>query len=108
MVQKSNGKWRMYVDYKNLNKACPKDLYPLPTIDRLVDGAAGHNILSFLDAYSGYNQIQMHMGDKEKIAFRTDTNNFYYEIMPFGLKTHWSHVPTADGLCLPRHGRKKC
>ena len=86
MVKKANGKWRMCVDYTDLNKACPKDSYPLPTIDRLVDGAAGHHILSFLDAYSGYNQIQMHPADRKKTAFMTDSGNFYYEVMPFGLK----------------------
>ncbi|XP_068461695.1 uncharacterized protein [Phaseolus vulgaris] len=85
-VKKANGKWRMCVDYTDLNKACPKDSYPLPTIDRLVDGAAGHQILSFLDAYSGYNQIQMYHRDREKTAFRTDSDNFFYEVMPFGLK----------------------
>ena len=86
MVKKSNGKWRICVDYTYLNKACPKDSYPLPIIDRLVDRAAGHQILSFLDAYSGYNQIQMHHRDREKIAFRTDSDNFFYEVMPFNLK----------------------
>jgi len=86
MVKKANGKWRMCVDYTDLNKACPKDSYPLPTIDRLVDGAADHQILSFLDAYSGYNQIQMYHRDWEKTAFRTDSDNFFYEVMPFGLK----------------------
>jgi len=86
MVKKSNGKWRMCVDYTDLNKACPKDSYPIPTIDRLVDGAAEHQILSFLDAYSGYNQIQMHHYDNEKTAFRTDSYNFFYEVMPFGLR----------------------
>jgi len=86
MVKKSNGKWRMCVDYIDLNKACPKDSYPLPTIDRLVDGAADHQILSFLDTYSAYNQIHMHPRDKEKTAFRIDSNNFYNEVMPFGLK----------------------
>jgi len=86
MVKKSNGKWRMYVDYTDLNKACPKDSYPLLSIDRLVDGAIGHIILSFLYAYLGYNQIQMHPNDKEKTTFMTDSNNFYYEIIPFGLK----------------------
>jgi len=60
MVTKPNDKWRMCVDYSNLNKACLKDSYPLPNIDRLVDGVAGHKILSFLDAYSRYNQISMH------------------------------------------------
>jgi len=83
---KSNGKWRMCVDYTDLNKPCPKDSYPLPTIDRLVDGATGHQILSFLDAYSGYNQIQMHHHDREKTTFRTDSDNFFYEVMLFGLK----------------------
>ncbi|XP_047167338.1 uncharacterized protein LOC124836257 [Vigna umbellata] len=55
MVKKSNGQWRMCVDFTDLNKACPKDSYPLPSIDWLVDGASGHVVLSFLDAYSGYN-----------------------------------------------------
>jgi len=66
MVKKSNGKWRMCVDYTYLNKACPKDSYPLQSIDRLVDDVTGHTILSFLYAYLGYNQIQMHPNDKEK------------------------------------------
>lgn len=52
MVNKSNGKWRMCVDYTNLNKACPKDAYPLPNIDQLVVGTYGYKILNFLDAYS--------------------------------------------------------
>ena len=86
LVKKANGKWRMCTDYTNLNKACPKDTYPLPSIDRLVDGAAGHRVLSFLDAYSGYNQIPMFPPDKEKTAFITEEANFYYEVMPFGLK----------------------
>jgi len=71
--------------YTDLNKACPKDSYPLSSIDLLVDGAAGHTILSFLDTYSRYNQIQMHPRDKEKIAFMIDCNNFYYEVMPLSL-----------------------
>jgi len=76
----------MCVDYTNLNKACPKDSYPLPTIDRFVDRATRHHILSFLDEYSGYNQIQMHPRDQEKTTFMTDSNNFYYEVMSFDLK----------------------
>jgi len=86
MVKKSNGKWRICTNYIDLNKACPKDSYPLPSIDRLVDGVADHHTLSFLDAYCGYNQIQMHSRDKEKTTFMTDCNNFYYEVMSFGLK----------------------
>nr|KYP73371.1 Retrovirus-related Pol polyprotein from transposon 297 family [Cajanus cajan] len=86
MVKKPNGKWRMCTDYTNLNKACPKDAYPLPSIDRLVDGAAGHRLLTFLDAYSGYNQIRMHPQDENKTAFITDSTNYCYRVMSFGLK----------------------
>nr|KYP31642.1 Transposon Ty3-I Gag-Pol polyprotein [Cajanus cajan] len=86
MVKKPNGRWRMCTDYTNLNKACPKDAYPLPNIDRLVDGAAGHRLLTFLDAYSGYNQIRMHPHDEDKTAFITDSANYCYRVMPFGLK----------------------
>jgi len=85
-VKKANGKWRMCVDYTDLNKACPRDAYPLPNIDRLVDGAAGNKVLSFLDAYSGYNQIPMAVSDMHKTAFITDDANYFYRIMPFGLK----------------------
>ena len=86
MVTKPNGNWRMCVDYRNINSACPKNTYPLLNIDRLVDGAVGHKIMSFLDAYFGYNQISMHPRDKEKTAFMTADANYYYEVMPFGLK----------------------
>jgi hypothetical protein len=55
LVKKSNGKWRMCVDFTNLNKACPKDSFPLPRIDLLVDSTSGHELLSFMDAFSGYN-----------------------------------------------------
>ena len=55
MVKKANGKWRMCVDFTDLNKACPKDSYTLPHIDQLVDSTAGHRLFSFMDAFSGYN-----------------------------------------------------
>nr|KYP71888.1 Retrovirus-related Pol polyprotein from transposon 17.6 [Cajanus cajan] len=86
MVKKSNGKWRMCVDYTDLNKACPKDAYPLPNIGRLVDGASSYAMLSFLDSYSGYNQILMYPPDEEYTAFITEQANYYYHVMPFGLK----------------------
>ncbi|RDX82506.1 hypothetical protein CR513_36693, partial [Mucuna pruriens] len=72
MVRKANGKWRMCTDYTDLNKVCPKDPYPLPNIDRLVDSVSGFEFLSFMDAYSGYNQIKMHPDDEEKTAFITE------------------------------------
>ena len=59
MVKKANGKWRTFVDFTNLNKTCPKDSYPLPHIDQSVDSTAGHQLLSFIDAFSRYNQIKM-------------------------------------------------
>ena len=55
LVKKANDKWRMSVEFTNLNKACPKDSYPLSRIDQLVDSTAGHRLLSFMDAFSGYN-----------------------------------------------------
>jgi len=86
LVQKKSEKWWMCTDYTNLNRVCLKDAYPLPNIDRLVDGAAGHKVLSFLDVYSGYNQIPMYPADREKKAFQTEKAIFCYEVMPFGLK----------------------
>ena len=86
MVPKPNGKWRMCVDYTNLNKACPMDRSPLPRIDQLVDSTAGYKMLSFLDAYSGYNQIKMHPTDQTHTTFVTDKGLYCCEVMPFGLK----------------------
>jgi len=86
LVKKANGKWRMCVDYMDLNKVCPRDAYPLSNIDRLVDVATGNKVLGFLDAYSGYNQIPMAASDMNKIAFITDDTNYFYKVIPFGLK----------------------
>ena len=71
MVKKANGKWRIYVDFTDLNKACPKDSYHLPCIDQLVDSTAGHQLLSFMDAFSRYNQIKLDEADQEKTSFTT-------------------------------------
>ena len=76
----------MCIDYTDLNKACPKDSYPLPSIDRLVDGASDQAVIRFLDAYSGYNQIQMYEPDIPKATFTTEMANYCDEAMPFGLK----------------------
>ncbi|XP_056864097.1 uncharacterized protein LOC130494630 [Raphanus sativus] len=83
---KKNGKWRVCVDFTDLNKACPKDSFPLPHIDRLVEATAGNELLSFMDAFSGYNQIMMNPDDREKTAFITDRGTYCYKVMPFGLK----------------------
>ena len=71
IVKKPNGKWRMCVDFTDLNRACPKDSYLLPQIDTLVDSTTRHELLSFMDAFSGYNQIKMKEEDKEKTSFVT-------------------------------------
>ena len=71
MVKKANGKWRIYVDFTDLNKACPNDSYHLPCIDQLVDSTAGHQLLSFMDAFSRYNQIKLDEADQEKTSFIT-------------------------------------
>ncbi|KAG7578907.1 Reverse transcriptase domain [Arabidopsis thaliana x Arabidopsis arenosa] len=86
VVKKKNGKWRVCVDFTDLNKACPKDSFPLPHIDRLVEATAGNKLLSFMDAFAGYNQILMHPDDREKTAFITDRGIYCYKVMPFGLK----------------------
>jgi hypothetical protein len=86
LVKKSNGKWRMYVDFTDLNKVCRKDSFPLPCIDALVDSTFGYKSLSFMDAFSRYNQIFMHPEDREKTAFITDRGLYCNKIMPFGLK----------------------
>jgi hypothetical protein len=66
MVKKPNGTWWMCMDYTDLNKASPKDEYPLPRIDQIVDSTSGCEFLCFLDAYSGYHQISMSIDDEEK------------------------------------------
>ncbi|KAL2237388.1 UNVERIFIED_CONTAM: Retrovirus-related Pol polyprotein from transposon [Sesamum indicum] len=86
IVPKAAGKWRMCTDYTDLNKACPKDPYPLPRIDLLVDSMAGCALFSMMDAYQGYHQIFMAKEDAEKTAFVTEKGVYCYNVMPFGLK----------------------
>ena len=60
VVQKKEGKWRVCLDYTDLNETCSKDCFPLPHIDQIVDVAVGHGMLSFLDAFSGYDECLKH------------------------------------------------
>ena len=76
----------MCMYFTDLNKACPKDSFPLPTIDQLVDSTAGHKVLTFMDTFSGYNQIRMAKEDQEKTSFITSQGLYCYKVMPFGLK----------------------
>jgi hypothetical protein len=76
MVKKANGKWRMCIDFTYINKACPKDEFPLPRIDSLVDAAATSELMSLLDCYSGYHQIWMKKEDKPKTSFITPSGTY--------------------------------
>ena len=86
LVKKANEKWRIFIDYTDLNKACPKDSFPLPRIDQLVEAIAKPELLSFMDAYSGHNQICMCLDDEDKMMFTTNHGLYCFKIMPFDLK----------------------
>ena len=86
LVKKENGKWRLCIDFTDINKACPKDSFPLPRINLIVDATVGHELLSFTDAFSGYNQISMDPEDQEKTSFIIAQGTYCYRVMPFGLK----------------------
>ena len=86
MVKKANRKWRMCVDFTNLNNACLKDSFPLSRIYQLVDSTVGHKLLTFMNALSKYNKIQMVKENQEKTTFITSQGLYCYRVMPFGLK----------------------
>jgi len=85
-VIKKNGQVRICIDFRDLNKACPKDNFPLPHIDVLIDNTAGYQMLSFIDGFSGYNQIRLAEEDQEKTSFTTPWGIYCYVVMPFVLK----------------------
>ena len=85
-VKKKNGQIRIRVDFRDLNTACPKDSFPIPIHDILLDNVVGHKMFSFMDGFSGYNQIRMAPEDDDKIAFYTPISVYCYTVMPFGLK----------------------
>ena len=86
VLKRKSGKWRVCVDFTDLNKAFPKDPFPMPKIDQLVDATVGHPRMSFLDTFQGYHQIPLALDDQEKTAFVTPIGNYHYKVMPFGLK----------------------
>ncbi|GJW36874.1 hypothetical protein Tco_0059794 [Tanacetum coccineum] len=97
MVKKHDNSWRMYVDFKDLNKSCPKDGYPLPEIDWKVESLCGYPFKCFLDAYKGYHQIKMAKEDEEKTAFITSQGIFCYSKMPLvencrGKRQHYQTI----------------
>ena len=76
----------MCIDFTDLNKTCPKDPFPMPKIDQLVDATVGHPRMSFLDAFQDYHQIPLALDDQEKTVFVTPVGNYHFKVMPFGLK----------------------
>src|SRR5437762_1947983 len=100
LVKKKNGKWRMCVDYTDLNKACPKDPFGLPRIDQVVDSTAGSELLCFLDAYSGYHQVSLAESDCIKTSFITPFGAYCYITMPFRLKNAGATYQRAMQRCL--------
>jgi hypothetical protein len=101
MVKKANGKWRVCIDFTDLNKACPKDEFPLPRIDSLVDVAATSELMSLLDCYSGYNQIWMKKEDEPKTSFISPSGTYCYLQMSEGFKNAGGsfNEMTAKVLC---------
>lgn len=90
----------MCIDYTNLNKECPKDPFPLPRIDQVIDSTAGCELLSFIDAYSGFNQIPLYPPDQIKTAFITPHGVYCYVTMPFGLKNASATYQRCMQRCL--------
>ena len=86
LVKKANGKWRLCIDFIDVNWACRKDSFSLHRIDLIVDTTAGYELLSFTDTFSGYNHIIMDPNDQEKTSFMTGQGTYCYQVMPFGLK----------------------
>ena len=85
-VTKKNGKIRIYIDFRDLNEACPKDEFPLPITDVMIDNTFEFERMSFMDGFSGYNQIKMYPDDEKHTSFRTPLGVYCYTVMSFGLK----------------------
>ena len=99
-MPKKDDRIRVCVDFRDLNNASPKDDFSLPHIDELVDFTAGHALLSFMDGFSGYNQIVMAPEDWEKTTFTTLLGTYCYRVIPFGLKNAGATYQRAATMIL--------
>ncbi|KAL0294019.1 UNVERIFIED_CONTAM: Transposon Ty3-G Gag-Pol polyprotein [Sesamum radiatum] len=106
LVSKTGGNWRMCIDFRDLNKVCPKDFYPLPRIDQLMDFISECELLSMMDASQGYHQIMLALENRKKVSFITSAGTFCYVAMPFGLKnTGATYQRLMDKIFYPQIGR---
>ena len=108
VVHKANGKWRIYIDFTDLNNACPKHPFPLRHIDQIVGSTSVCDLLSFLDAYSGYHEIFMSKEDEEKTVFITPCVTYYFVRMPFGLKSAGSTFARVVKIGFESQLLRKC
>jgi len=85
LVRKKNGDIHIYIDFRNLNKACQIDNFPLPSMEQALQSVVGSELMSLLDGFSRYNQIFVHPEDQLETTFRTKWGTYAYQKMPFGL-----------------------
>ena len=101
-----NEKIRICIDFHDLNEVCPKDEFPLPIMDVMIDNTFGFERMSFMDGFSGYNQIKMYHDDERHTSFRTPLGVFCYTVMPFGLKNTGATYQRVMNAIFREHMRK--
>ena len=106
LALKKNGKIRICIDYRDLNTACPKDEFPLPITDVMIDNTCGFERMSFMDGFSGYNQLKMYPDDEKHTSFRTPLGVYCYTVMPFGLKNAGATYQRAMSTIFPQSSPK--
>ena len=98
-----NGKIQICIDFHNLNEACPEDEFPLPITDVMIDNTCGFERMSFMDGFSGYNQIKMYPDDEKHTSFRIPLGVYCYTVIPFGLKNAGATYQRAMNTIFHEH-----